>query len=359
MAEKLDLSKYQAFEKRYSELEHLLASQEVIADKEQYSRLAKELSSISNKVSLFREYEKTARNIDELKAMLSAKHDKEFIELANSELHELKEKKQQLEKSLIEALKARDEESGKDVIVEIRQGTGGMEAGLFAADLFRMYSKYALTKNWAVEVMSSHPTELGGFKEIVFAIKGKDVFKHMRFESGVHRVQRVPHTEAQGRIHTSTATVAVLVEPEDVELVIDPKDLRIDTYRSSGPGGQHMQKSDSAVRITHIPTGMVVACQDERSQLKNKTKAMRILRARLLEVKRETEFKKVSEERKSQIGSGDRSEKIRTYNFPDRRVTDHRINFTSHRLESVLEGDMDELISAIIKANEDKLNERS
>jgi len=205
--------------------------------------------------------------------------------------------------------------------------------------------------------MSAHPNELGGFKEIVFSVKGRDAYKRLKFESGVHRVQRVPSTEAQGRIHTSTATVAVLMEPEEVDFVVEPKDLRIDTYRSSGPGGQHMQKTDSAVRITHLPTGVVVACQDERSQLKNKTKAMRILRARLMDIKQQEDLKKISQERKSQIGSGDRSEKIRTYNFPDRRVTDHRINFTLHQLEAILEGGLEELSDALIKASESKTDE--
>ena len=213
-----------------------------------------------------------------------------------------------------------------------------------------MYTKYATNKGWATELMSATSNESGGLKEVSFAVKGKDVFRRLRFESGVHRVQRVPTTEAQGRIHTSTATVAVLMEPEEVDLNIDPGDLRIDTYRSSGPGGQHMQKTDSAVRITHIPTGVVVACQDERSQLKNKTKAMRILRAKILDARVEAESKKMSAERKTQIGSGDRSEKIRTYNFPDRRITDHRINFTTHSLEAVLEGEFDEVSDALIKA---------
>jgi peptide chain release factor 1 len=242
-------------------------------------------------------------------------------------------------------------------MVEIRPGTGGLEAGLFAADLYRMYTQYAAAKGWGTEVMSSHYTELGGVKEIVFSVKGREAYKRLKFESGVHRVQRVPETEAQGRIHTSTATVAVMVEPKEVDLVIEPKDLRIDTYRASGPGGQHMQKSDSAVRITHIPSGVVVACQDERSQLKNKTKAMRILAARLLDSKKQEEAKKMAQERKSQIGTGDRSEKIRTYNFPDRRVTDHRINFSLYRLEAVLDGDLDELSEALLAAEAERASE--
>ncbi|MFA7294242.1 MAG: peptide chain release factor 1, partial [Candidatus Omnitrophota bacterium] len=256
-------------------------------------------------------------------------------------------------------LTGEDKDAGRACIIEIRQGTGGDEAGLFAADLYRMYSKYADNKGWILEPMLASTNEAGGIKEITFSVKGKDAFRCLKFESGVHRVQRVPTTEAQGRIHTSTATVAVLVEPEEVDLVIEPKDLRIDTYRSSGPGGQHMQKTDSAVRITHIPTGTVVACQDERSQIKNKAKAMRVLRARILETKIEAEAKRLSSARKTQIGTGDRSEKIRTYNFPDRRVTDHRINFTSHQLEAILEGQMDELTEALLKAEEEKKNERS
>jgi peptide chain release factor 1 len=293
----------------------------------------------------------------DLETFLKEKHDKELLDLGKKELEELTAKKAGFEEKLKQILAGEDKDVGRDVIVEIRQGTGGDEAGLFAADLYRMYTKYAARRSWNLEPMSASPTELGGFKEIVFSVKGKDAYKRIKFESGVHRVQRVPETEAQGRIHTSTATVAVLVEPEEVDLVIESKDLRIDTYRSSGPGGQHMQKTDSAVRITHISSGIVVACQDERSQLKNKTKAMRILRARLLDMKQQAELKKISQERKSQIGSGDRSEKIRTYNFPGRRVTDHRINFTSHRLEAILEGDLDEVSDALIKTAEARLNE--
>ncbi len=340
-------------EERYQELEQLLGSYENISDKEQYNKYAKELSELRNPVSLFREYKRIVKELENLGSVLGEKHDKEFIELAKDELRDLEAQKSQLEQKLQVVLKGEDKDLGRDVIVEIRQGTGGDEAGLFAADLYRMYTMYAANKGWTVESMSGSTNELGGFKEVIFSVKGKDAYKRLKFESGVHRVQRVPTTESQGRIHTSTATVAVLMEPEEVDLAIEPKDLRIDTYRSSGPGGQHMQKTDSAVRITHIPTGVVVACQDERSQLKNKNKAMRILRAKLLDAKHEAESKKLSSERKSQIGSGDRSEKIRTYNFPDRRVTDHRINFTSHRLEAVLEGSLDELSDALIKASQE------
>jgi len=342
---------------RYAELEHLLASHEQIADREQYNKLAKELSDIKDAVSLFAEYNNLLKQSKDLEVVLLEKHDKEFLELAKDEFKDLEVKKTDLELKLKKILAPEDKDAGRNCIIEIRQGTGGDEAGLFAADLYRMYSKFAAVKGWVIEPMSSSVNEAGGIKEIVFGVKGKDSFRLLKFESGVHRVQRVPTTEAQGRIHTSTATVAVLLEPEEVDLVIEPKDLRIDTYRSSGPGGQHMQKTDSAVRITHIPTGTVVACQDERSQIKNKAKAMRVLRARILEVKIETEAKRLSSARKIQIGTGDRSEKIRTYNFPDRRVTDHRINFTSHQLEGILEGQMEELFEALLKAESEKKNE--
>lgn len=346
------LEQLEKLEKRYEELEHLLASAEVISNKDLYNRHVKELADLKDAVYLFREYKKAVKDAEELEAVLKEKHDPQFLELAKNELGDLNSRITRLQSELKEALTEEDKDAGKDVIVEIRQGTGGLEAGLFAADLYRMYTKYAFRRNWTVEMMSSHSTELGGFKEIDFSVKGKEAYRRLKFESGVHRVQRVPSTEAQGRIHTSTATVAVLIEPEEVELAVEPKDLKIDTYRASGPGGQHMQKSDSAVRITHIPSGMVVTCQDERSQLKNKNKAMRILRARLLDTRRQEESKKISQERKSQIGSGDRSEKIRTYNFPDRRLTDHRINLTLYKLDAIMDGDLDELSDALIKAAE-------
>jgi len=348
------LKELEKLDNRYRELEHLLASPAVVSNKEQYNHYAKELSDIQEPVYLFRQYQRVCREIEDLEQVIKGKADRELLELAKSELVDLSSKKVNLEEKLKESLIGEDKDLGKDMIVEIRQGTGGMEAGLFAADLYRMYTKYAIRRNWTVEEMSVHPTEVGGFKEIIFSVKGKDAFKRLKFESGVHRVQRVPQTEAQGRIHTSTVTVAVLAEPEEVEVVIEPKDLKIDTYRSSGPGGQHMQKTDSAVRITHIPTTTVVACQDERSQLKNKNKAMRILRARILDMKQQEGLKKISSDRRSQIGSGDRSEKIRTYNFPDRRITDHRINFITYRLEEFLNGDLDELSDTLIKAATEK-----
>ncbi|HLD82883.1 MAG TPA: peptide chain release factor 1 [Candidatus Omnitrophota bacterium] len=348
------IEQLEKLEFRYQELEGLLASEEVLKQKEVYQKYAKELASLREAVSLFREYKRVSKEIKDLELVLSGKHEEELLDLANKELQEFIQKKSDLEKRIEANLIGEDKDAGRAIIMEIRQGTGGDEAGLFAADLYRMYTMYAQKKLWQIEPMFSSANDAGGFKEAAFSIKGKDAYKRLKFESGVHRVQRVPVTEAQGRIHTSTASVVVLVEPEEVDLVIEQKDLRIDTYRSSGPGGQHMQKTDSAVRITHLPSGVVVACQDERSQIKNKAKAMRILAARLLDRKQEEEAKKISRERKSQIGSGDRSEKIRTYNFPDRRVTDHRINFTSHRLEAILDGDLEELSDALVKASEEK-----
>lgn len=344
----------QKLEDRYQELEQIMSSSGVFSDKEQYNKYAKELSDLKEPVFLFRAYKKLVKEIENVVVVLKEKHEEEFLELAKKEEEELKTKMLDLEQKLKDILSEEDEQLNKNIIIEIRPGTGGAEAALFAADLYRMYTKYAARKGWNVESMSANVNELGGFKEIFFSVSGKDVYKRLQFESGVHRVQRVPTTETQGRTHTSTATVAVLVEPEEVDLVIDQKDLRIDTYRSSGPGGQHMQKTDSAVRITHTPSGIVIACQDERSQMKNKTKAMRILRARLLDAKEQAEIKKRSQERKSQIGTGDRSEKIRTYNFSDRRVTDHRINLTLYRLEAILDGDLDGLSDALIKASQEK-----
>ncbi|MCX5710707.1 MAG: peptide chain release factor 1 [Candidatus Omnitrophica bacterium] len=342
------------FEARHEELEQLLGSPEVATDREKSNKFAKELSDLREPVSLYRQFKQASNDIDELQAVLKEKHDNEFLELAKKELEILDQKRAELEEKIKKLLAGEDKDAGRDVIIEIRQGTGGDEAGLFAADLYRMYTKYAANKNWTVEQMAVSINDSGGFKEVIFSIQGRDAYKRLKFESGVHRVQRVPTTEAQGRVHTSTASVVVYVEPQEVDLVIEPKDLRIDTYRSSGPGGQHMQKTDSAVRITHVPSGVVVACQDERSQLKNKTKAMKILRAKLFDMKREAEIKKISLERRTQIGSGDRSEKIRTYNFPDRRVTDHRINFTSHQLEGILEGELDEFTDSLIKAEQEK-----
>lgn len=346
------IDKLEKFSRRYAELEGLLGQPGVITDKERYGQYAREFADLREKVLFYRELQKNEKEIRELEAVLKEKHDNEFLDLARKELEVLKTRHSSVIQQLQEMISAEDTNLNKDIIMEIRAGTGGLEASLFAAVLYRMYTKYAAQNGWQTEVMASHPTELNGFKEIIFGIRGKNAFNKLKFESGVHRVQRVPTTEASGRIHTSTATVAVLEEPEEVELEITPTDIRIDVFRSSGPGGQSVNTTDSAIRITHQPTGIVVTCQDERSQLKNKNKAMRVLRARLLEIKRQEEFRKVSFTRKSQIGSGERSEKIRTYNFPDRRITDHRIGFTSHRLEEVLEGNLKEIVDALIKAEE-------
>ncbi|MFA5116460.1 MAG: peptide chain release factor 1 [Candidatus Omnitrophota bacterium] len=336
-------------EQRYSELETLVGSPEVISDTNLYTKYAKELSKISNATFLYRQLKKQRSDIAALERSLKEKNDPEYAGLVEDEIRELKAGNEKILEDINKEFGPKEEQD-RNIIIEIRAGTGGQEASLFVADLYRMYTQYAAGKGWEVEALPSHPTELGGYKEVVFAISGKGAYKSLKFESGVHRVQRVPETEAQGRIHTSTVTVAVLTEPEEVDLVIDPKDLKIDVYRASGKGGQSVNTADSAVRITHLPTGLVVTCQDERSQLKNKNKGMRVLAARLLERKEEEEFKKVSQERKSQIGSGDRSEKIRTYNFPDRRVTDHRIGLTIHQLEAVLDGDLDELVQGLIEA---------
>ena len=347
--------KLEELKKRHDALEQLLGDPVVASDTAQCAKLAKELSDISPVVKKYKELSDIERQIAELEHISTDKsHGPEFLELADHELGVLREKDSRLSQELEEMLKAPDPDLGRNCMVEIRAGTGGQEASLFAADLYRMYTKYADYKNWNVELMSVSPTDLGGIKEVVFSVRGKEAYKRLKFESGVHRVQRVPTTEASGRIHTSAATVAVLFEPEETDLVIDPKDLKVDVYRSSCHGGQSVNTTDSAVRMTHLPTGLVVTCQDERSQLKNKIKDMRVLRTRLLDEMISKKQIEQSELRKSQIGSGDRSEKIRTYNFPDRRVTDHRIGFTSHRLEEILNGSLDEITDALIRAESEK-----
>ncbi len=344
------LDKLEKQEKRYQELESQLADPAIIADQNQYQKLAKEYSGLTPAIETLRRYRDVDQQINDLKKLLKEKHDQEFEALAKSELKDLEEESRSLTKKLEDFASPKRGEKDRNIIIEIRAGTGGEEASLFAGDLFRMYSKYADKKGWSMEVMSASPSETGGFKEVIFGISGPGASRSLKWESGVHRVQRVPTTEASGRIHTSAATVAVMFEPEEVEINIEPKDLKIDVYRSSGPGGQSVNTTDSAVRITHIPTGTVVACQDERSQLKNKMKAMRVLRARILDKLKQEHSDKTSQDRKAKIGTGDRSEKIRTYNFPDRRVTDHRIGFTTHQLPSVLDGDLDELTAALLEA---------
>jgi peptide chain release factor 1 len=346
-------AKFKAKEERYHELELLLGDPKIIQDKSQYQKLAKEFSDLTPFMEVLREYHRVVAQLADLKDLLSQKHDAEFEELARIELAELEGKHEQLEGRLKELLYPKKQEVDLDIIVEIRAGTGGQEASLFAADLYRMYTKYSEQKGWVVELMSSHPSETGGFKEVVFSISGKGSCRRLKWESGAHRVQRVPVTEASGRIHTSAATVAILYEPQEVEVHIDPKDLKIDVFRSSGPGGQSVNTTDSAIRITHLPTGVVVVCQDERSQLKNKLKAMRVLRARLYDKIQQENIAKTSQDRKLKVGSGDRSEKIRTYNFPEHRVTDHRIGLTLHQLPSIMDGDLDALTDALMKAQEE------
>ena len=327
-----------------------MADPGVAGNPDSYQKLAKEMSSLQDAVKKYTEYKKVLAELEGARHLLEKETHKELVEMAKGEIPELEKKESGLRTALEEMMLEEDPDANKDVIVEIRAGTGGAEASLFAGDLFRMYSKYAAKNNWKVEIIDNHVAEAGGFKEVIFAIKGANVYKKFKYEKGVHRVQRVPATEASGRIHTSAVTVAVLAEAEDVEVQINPQDIRVDVFRASGAGGQGVNKIESAVRITHISSGMVVTCQDERSQNKNKEKAMRVLRARLLEHIRKEQELKVAKDRRIQVGSGDRSEKIRTYNFPDRRVTDHRIGFTIHDLPNVMEGNMDKIIDALIQA---------
>lgn len=345
-------------EDRFNELENLLADQQMMSDLEKYQALAKEYSDLTPLVNAHKEYNLVKGQISSLEKDLSEINDSEFEELAKSELIDLKEKLVVSEEKINDLLNPKKKSQNRPLIFEIRAGTGGQEASLFAADLYRMYSKYADSKGWKLDPISSHESETGGYKEIIFSISGDGVESRLQWESGGHRVQRVPATEASGRIHTSAATVAVLFEPEEIEIDIDPKDLKIDIFRSSGPGGQSVNTTDSAVRITHLPSNIVVQCQDERSQLKNRHKAMRVLRARLHDHMMQEKLAKEMQDRKLKVGSGDRSEKIRTYNYPDRRVTDHRIGFTTHRLDGVMEGNLDEITDALIQADaEESLNE--
>lgn len=341
--------------KRYDKLHELLADPKVIANAPEYQGYAKELSSLTPIVNEYREYMRIATDIKDLDKVLDDKsHDKEFIVLAEEEKKKLEKSLKERESRLEEMVLEKESGSQKNIILEIRAGTGGMEAGLFAADLFRMYSKYAAKKGWKVELIDSSLTEKGGYKEVISCITGQGVYGALKFESGTHRVQRVPETEASGRIHTSAATVAVLPEAEEVDIEVKPEDIRIDVFRAGGKGGQGVNRTDSAVRLTHLSTGIVVTCQDERSQLKNKAKALRVLRARLYDMREKERTDKRSETRRSQVGSGDRSEKIRTYNYPERRITDHRIGLTVHNLEDVLEGELDDIIDGL-KAEDKKL----
>lgn len=328
-----------------------MASQEVATDPERYRKLAKHLRSIEDTVQAFRRYQRLEKHLREAEQLLREENDPDLREMAEADRASNTAQMNELEDELRVLLLPKDPNDAKNTIVEIRAGTGGEEAALFAADLFRMYSRLAERKGWKIEILGSNPTGLGGYKEISFRVAGDNVYSQLKFEGGVHRVQRVPETEAQGRIHTSAVTVAVLPEAEEVDIAIDPKDLQIDVYRSSGAGGQHVNTTDSAVRITHVPTGVVVSCQDERSQHKNRIKAMAVLRARLYAARQEEEIAKRSAERKSQVGSGDRSERIRTYNFPENRVSDHRIKLTLHSLDRVMEGELQPVIDALIAAD--------
>ena len=339
-------------EGRFEELEKKIADPEVIADQNLWRKLCKEHSDITPIVEKYKEYKLINDNINEAKEIIETSDDKEMKELAEAEFEEGKEKIEKIEQEIKILLLPKDENDDKNVIMEIRGGTGGDEATLFAADLMRMYSMYAESKNWKIDILSSNPTDIGGYKEVSFSIEGQGAYSRLKFESGVHRVQRVPETESSGRIHTSAVTVAVLPEVEEVEVEINQNDLRIDVFRAGGPGGQCVNTTDSAVRITHIPTGIVVSCQDEKSQHKNKDKAMKILRSRIYDVMEEQRHKEIADERKSQVGSGDRSERIRTYNFPQSRVTDHRINLTLYKLEQILDGNLDEIIDALVTADQ-------
>ena len=338
--------KLKGVEKRFLELEKLLSSPEIVSDRNAFQQLSKEHAERSNIVAVFRDYEQILADLEDSLELLKD-GDPEIKELARDEVDSLTEQKTGLEGELKKLLLPRDPNDDKNVIIEIRAGTGGEEAGLFAGDLFRMYNRYAESKNWKVEPMSHHATGVGGFKEVIAMIHGKGAYSRFKFESGTHRVQRVPTTEAQGRIHTSAVTVAVLPEAEDVELQIDSRELKVDVFRATGPGGQSVNTTDSAVRITHLPTNLVVTCQDEKSQLKNKNKAMKVLRARLLDSMIREQNEKRSQERKNQIGTGDRSGRIRTYNFPQGRVTDHRVGLTLYKLEEIMQGNIDEIIDEL------------
>jgi peptide chain release factor 1 len=337
------LKRLEEVEKKYEEIERVLSDPGISPT--EIHRYSKERSEISDIVEIYRQYKETLKEIDENQKLIE---DRDLAELAREEITALEDARDKLEDKLRDALLPKDPNDNKDVFLEIRAGTGGEEAALFAANLFRMYMRYAERNGWKVEIMSVSETGIGGIKEVIAAIQGKRVYSKLKYESGVHRVQRIPTTETGGRIHTSTATIAVLAEPDEVEITVDEKDLRIDTFRASGAGGQHVNKTDSAIRITHLPTGIVVQCQDERSQHKNRAKAMRMLRAKLYEFEEQKRQREISTTRRGQVGTGERSEKIRTYNFPQGRVTDHRIGLTLHQIETVLDGDLDELIDALI-----------
>jgi peptide chain release factor 1 len=334
-------------EKQYHDIEERLADPEVIRAQDVYQKLMKEHAELAPLVQAFRRYKHLEKELADSQSLLKEESDEDLKDMAREEVQSLKEQMGQVEEDLKVLLLPKDPNDDKNVLLEVRAGTGGEEAALFAADLYRMYTRLAERRGWKLEVMSHSATGLGGIKELIALISGDRVYSQLKFESGTHRVQRVPETESQGRIHTSAVTVAVLPEAEDVDVQISPEELRIDVFRSSGPGGQSVNTTDSAVRITHLPTGLVVTCQDEKSQHKNKAKALKVLQARLLDVKQQEQHRQIAQERKTQVGTGDRSERIRTYNFPQGRITDHRIGLTVYRLESVLDGELDEFISGL------------
>ncbi len=333
---------------RFEEIERLLVDPQVLADPQQLAALARERGSLARVVSKYREFKQLNQQIAQARELIEHGDDEELRELAEAELPQLREKREKLYDELIELTLGGQDADRSRCLMEIRAGTGGEEAALFARDLFHMYRKYAESKGWKVEVMDASPTELGGFKQIVFAIEGQDCYRLLRYEGGVHRVQRVPETEAKGRIHTSAATVAVMPEPEEVEVELRREDYREDVFHASGPGGQHVNKTASAIRLTHLETGIVVVCQDERSQHKNRAKALRMLKAKLYEHKQREEMQKRADQRRAMIGSGDRSERIRTYNFPENRVTDHRIGLTLYQLDRIIQGQLDPVIQALL-----------
>jgi peptide chain release factor 1 len=332
---------------RYSELGELFSDEKVMKDRNLLLKYSKERSGLEDLVRKADEYDRIAKGMEEAQEILHSSDDNELVDLARAELESLREKQETVESELKAMLLPRDPSDEKNTIVEIRAGTGGDEAALFAADLYRMYSKYSEDRGWTIDVLGSNPTGVGGFKEVIFLVEGKGAYSRLKYESGVHRVQRIPVTESSGRIHTSAVTVAILPEANEVDVEIKPEELRVDVFRSSGPGGQSVNTTDSAVRITHLPTGMVVQCQDEKSQHKNRAKALKVLRSRLYEKAQLDQEEERAKDRKQQVGTGDRSEKIRTYNFPQGRVTDHRVGLTLHKLDGILNGDLDQIIDAL------------
>lgn len=342
----------EAAENRYDEINHKLSDPEVIANQDEYRKLMKEHSDLDEIVAKFREYKKAKNDMAEARELLDSTLEKDFRELVQAEYDDTRARLEVIEKELKILLLPRDPNDERSVIVEIRGGAGGEEAALFAGVLFRMYTRFAERMRWKAEILDANETEIGGFKEVVFSIEARGAYSKLKYESGVHRVQRVPSTEASGRIHTSTVTVAVLPEVDEVDVDVNPNDLQIDTYRASGAGGQHINKTESAIRITHIPSGIVVTCQDQRSQHKNKDKAMKVLRSKLYEIAQQQQSSEVAQARKSQVGTGDRSERIRTYNFPQGRVTDHRIGLTLYKINEIVDGDIEEIIDALVTADQ-------